>query len=162
VHPSPPALPPLLHADHLRGVPRAHDAPAMTHESQPIDVVGGIIRDERGRYLITQRRKGTHLEGLWEFPGGKREADETLEASLRRELEEELGALFTVGELVERVRWSYPEKTVVLSFFQCRLESGVIAPREGQLMQWVVPDELCRYDFPPADAALLTRLALTA
>ena len=123
-----------------------------------IDVVAGLIRDADGRYLITRRRAGTHLAGLWEFPGGKREADETLEASLRRELEEELGAVFAIGERVETVRWTYPEKTVVLSFFRCGLEAGVITAREGQLMQWVAPHELKQYEFPPADAALLSRL----
>jgi 8-oxo-dGTP diphosphatase len=123
-----------------------------------VDVVAALIRDEHGRYLITQRRRGTHLEGLWEFPGGKREPYETLEESLRRELEEELGASFAVGERVETVRWDYPEKTVVLSFFACRWEAGVIEPREGQLMQWVSPSEFRRYAFPPADARLLARL----
>jgi 8-oxo-dGTP diphosphatase len=127
-----------------------------------VEVVAGLIRDGRGRYLITCRRQGTHLEGLWEFPGGKREPDETLEQSLRRELFEELGARFVVGELVETVRWAYPEKTVVLSFFRCRLEKGAIEPREGQLMQWVPPADLHRYDFPPADAALLAHLASDA
>jgi 8-oxo-dGTP diphosphatase len=127
-------------------------------EDMVVDVVAGLIRDERGRYLITRRRQGTHLEGRWEFPGGKREPDETLEQSLRRELHEELGALFVVGDLVEAVRWAYPEKTVVLSFFRCRLEAGIIEPREGQLMQWVPPADLPRYDFPPADEALLARL----
>jgi 8-oxo-dGTP diphosphatase len=122
--------------------------------------VAGLIRDDRGRYLITRRRQGTHLEGLWEFPGGKRELDETLEESLRRELQEELGARFHVDELIETVRWAYPEKTVVLSFFRCRLEAGEIGPREGQLMQWVAPANLRHYDFPPADAELLARLAL--
>ena len=123
-----------------------------------IEVVAGLIRDEHGRYLITRRRHGTHLEGLWEFPGGKREPDETLEASLRRELEEELGASFVIGERVETVRWDYPDKTVVLSFFRCHREAGVIEPREGQQMCWVPPSDLRRYAFPPADAALLDRL----
>jgi 8-oxo-dGTP diphosphatase len=123
-----------------------------------IDVVAALIRDDAGRYLITRRRKGTHLEGLWEFPGGKREPDETLEQSLGRELSEELGAVFTVGEQVETVRWTYPEKTVVLHFFRCRVATGTIAPQEGQLMAWVAPTEFRRYDFPPADAALLARL----
>lgn len=127
---------------------------------EAIDVVAAIIRDEAGRYLITRRRKGTHLEGLWEFPGGKREPDETLEQSLGRELSEELGAVFTVGEPVETVRWAYPEKTVVLHFFRCRVAAGTIAPQEGQLMEWVAPGDLRRFDFPPADAALLARLEM--
>lgn len=123
-----------------------------------IEVVAALIRDDAGRYLITRRRQGTHLAGLWEFPGGKREADETLEQSLRRELAEELGAVFAVDELFETVRWIYPEKAVVLHFFRCRVTAGVIAPQEGQLMEWVAPAEFGRFDFPPADAELLRRL----
>ena len=127
----------------------------MTRE---IEVVAALIRDEAGRYLVTRRLEGKHLEGKWEFPGGKREPDETLEESLRRELEEELGATFEVGGLVETVRWPYPELTVALHFYRCRVRAGTIAPREGQLMQWVAPADLHRYDFPPADATLLARL----
>ena len=123
-----------------------------------IEVVAALIRDDAGRYLITRRRQGTHLAGLWEFPGGKREAGDTLEQSLRRELAEELGAVFTVEELFETVRWTYPEKAVVLHFFRCRVTAGIIAPQEGQLMEWVAPAEFGRFDFPPADAELLRRL----
>ena len=141
------------------------DAPVLPELSDPgrplivtVEVVAALIRDEHGCYLITRRRRGTHLEGLWEFPGGKREPTETLEESLRRELTEELGASFAVGDRVETVRWDYPEKTVILSFFHCRWEAGTIEPREGQLMQWVPVGELRRYEFPPADAGLLALL----
>jgi 8-oxo-dGTP diphosphatase len=124
-----------------------------------IEVAAGLIRDAAGRYLITQRRRGSHLAGLWEFPGGKVEAGETAAAGLRRELEEELSAIFTVGELVETVTWEYPDRTVTLRFFACRLESGAIAPRENQAMAWVEVDRLGDYDFPPADRELIRRLA---
>ena len=126
--------------------------------SREVEVVAGIIRDEAGRYLITRRLQGKHLEGLWEFPGGKREPDETLEDSLRRELHEELGATFEIGERVELVRWPYPDLTVLLHFYRCRVKDGMISPREGQQMEWVAPADLHRYDFPPADATLLARL----
>jgi 8-oxo-dGTP diphosphatase len=123
-----------------------------------VEVAAGLIRDAAGRYLITQRRRGSHLAGRWEFPGGKVEAGETPAAGLRRELEEELSATFTVGELVETVRWEYPDRTVTLHFFDCRLESGAIEPREEQAMQWVEPARLPEYDFPPADRELIQRL----
>jgi 8-oxo-dGTP diphosphatase len=123
-----------------------------------IDVVGGLVRDGQGRYLITQRRRGSHLEGLWEFPGGKIETGESPEAALRRELTEELGAIFVVGKLFETVRWEYPDREVLLRFYDCRVESGVVEPREGQAMQWVPAAELARYDFPPADRELIARL----
>lgn len=123
-----------------------------------IEVAAALIRDDAGRYLITQRRRGSHLAGLWEFPGGKLEVGESPEAALRRELREELGAAFAIGKLVETVRWEYPDRTVVLHFYDCRVEAGVIEPREGQAMAWVEPQALAGYDFPPADRALIERL----
>ena len=124
-----------------------------------VAVAAGLIRDAAGRYLITRRRRGSHLAGLWEFPGGKVEAGETPAACLRRELTEELTATFTVGDLVETVRWEYPDRTVVLHFFDCRHESGDIVPREEQAMAWVEPERLAALDFPPADRELIQRLA---
>jgi len=123
-----------------------------------IEVAAALIRDAAGRYLITQRRSGSHLEGLWEFPGGKREPHESFEQCLRRELTEELAATFRVGKLVETVRWEYPDRRIVLHFYECHLESGTIEPREGQAMAWVEPARLVDYDFPPADRALVDRL----
>ena len=124
-----------------------------------IEVAAALIRDTAGRYLITQRRRGSHLAGLWEFPGGKLEAGESPAIALRRELTEELGATFHVGKLVETVRWEYPDRMVVLHFHDCRVESGAIEPREGQAMAWVEPERLAAYDFPPADRTLIERLA---
>ncbi|HEU4369454.1 MAG TPA: 8-oxo-dGTP diphosphatase MutT [Methylomirabilota bacterium] len=123
-----------------------------------IEVAAGLVRDATGRYLITQRRRGSHLAGLWEFPGGKVEASETPAECLRRELSEELAATFAVGEPVETVRWEYPDRTVVLHFFDCRVESGEIVPLEGQAMAWVEPHDLAAHDFPPADRELIRRL----
>jgi 8-oxo-dGTP diphosphatase len=123
-----------------------------------VDVTAALIMDEAGRYLITRRRRGTHLEGLWEFPGGKRDPGETLAACLRRELAEELGACFEVGEGVATTTWEYADRTIVLHFYRCRLASGVIEAREGQAMAWVRPAEMAGYAFPPADAALIARL----
>jgi 8-oxo-dGTP diphosphatase len=125
---------------------------------EEIDVAAALIQDAAGRYLLARRRHGTHLAGLWEFPGGKREPDETVEACLRRELREELGAEFSVGERVETIRWRYPERTVVLHFFRCRLEAGVIEPRERQEIAWVAPDRLAEHEFPEADRTLIDRL----
>jgi mutator protein MutT len=95
---------------------------------------------------------------LWEFPGGKLGPGETLGECLRREIREELGVDVTVGERIETVTWQYPERTVELHFFRCALLAGSVAPQEGQAVAWVSPEELARYPFPPADAAMIARL----
>jgi 8-oxo-dGTP diphosphatase len=123
-----------------------------------VDVTAALIQDDRGRYLITQRRRGTHLEGLWEFPGGKRESGESLVGCLERELSEELAAHFAIGEKVETIRWEYSDRSVVLHFYRARLESGTIVPRAAQAMAWVAPEGLAEYEFPPADRAMIDRL----
>ena len=140
----------------LSGVPAA---PPLRHMPLIIEVAAGLIRDPTGRLLVTSRRRGSHLEGLWEFPGGKLQAGETPAACLARELTEELSATFTVGELVETVRWRYPERTVVIHFFACRHASGDIVPTEEQAIEWVEPARLAEYDFPPADRELIARLS---
>lgn len=123
-----------------------------------LEVTAALIRDDAGRYLITQRLRGSHLEGLWEFPGGKRDAGESLRECLQRELAEELGATFAVHEEVATIHWEYPDRAIVLHFFACRLESGTIEPLEGQAMAWVEPERLTEYEFPPADRTLIERL----
>ena len=111
-----------------------------------------------GQLLITRRHAKAHLGGLWEFPGGKREADETFEQCLVREIREELGVEIFVGELFEEVRHDYPEKSVHLKFFICRLLSGEPQPLDCAAVQWVAPSELGNYEFPAADARLLDKL----
>jgi mutator protein MutT len=124
--------------------------------SGPIEVVAAVIERE-GRILIARRHGGRHLGGLWEFPGGKRQAGETPEAALVREIREELDAAVTVGELLDDVEWTYPEKTVRLLFFRCALDDEPRAA-EGQEIAWVAPADLDRYEFPPADEGLVSRL----
>jgi 8-oxo-dGTP diphosphatase len=119
-------------------------------------VVAAVI-ERAGRILIARRHAGSHLGGLWEFPGGKRQPGETPEAALVREVREELDAAVTVGELLDDVEWTYPEKTVRLLFFRCALE-GEPRAAEGQEIAWVAPGDLDRYEFPPADEGLVARL----
>jgi mutator protein MutT len=122
-----------------------------------IDVAAALIfRD--GKVLITQRHANAHLGGLWEFPGGKREPDETFEQCLVRELREELGVEASVGELFKEVTHAYPEKTVRLKFFICRLENGEPRPLDCAAVRWTDKPELDNHDFPSADARLLDEL----
>src|SRR5882757_7146425 len=86
--------------------------------SNLIDVSAGVVF-RGGLLLITQRRPEDHLGGLWEFPGGKRHAQESDQECLKRELLEELGIEVDVGDLIETIIHEYPEKTVRLKFFRC-------------------------------------------
>ena len=99
----------------------ASDAQPSTLNPQPITEVSAALIFRDGKLLITQRHAEAHLGGLWEFPGGKREPDETFEQCLVREIREELGVEISVGELFESVTHAYPEKTVHLKFFVCHL-----------------------------------------
>jgi len=122
-----------------------------------IDVAAGLVfRD--GKLLITLRQADAHLGGLWEFPGGKREPNETFEACLARELREELGIEIEVGELVESLTHAYPEKTVHLRFYRCALKQHEPRPLGCSDCKWVTAAELLNHDFPAADARLLHKL----
>ena len=122
-----------------------------------IEVSAALIF-HKGKLLITQRHKDSHLGGLWEFPGGKREVGETFEQCLVREIQEELGIKISVGELFEEIIHSYAEKTVRLKFFICELISGDPQPLGCAALKWIGKDELADYEFPAADARLLEKL----
>lgn len=120
-------------------------------------VVTAAVFKRDGRYLVTRRIKGQHLAGMWEFPGGKCEPGETLEASLVREIQEELGADAAVRESLLTARHDYDTRSVELHFFACDLLSEPEA-RLGQEIRWVTPTELATLEFPPADAELIELL----
>ena len=122
-----------------------------------VEVVAAVIERE-GKILITRRPAGSHLAGLWEFPGGKPKQGDSLEAALCREIREELDADVAVGKQIDTAEWDYPDKRVKLLFFRCALH-GEPRPLEGQEMAWVAPADLARYSFPPADVALIERLS---
>lgn len=125
-----------------------------------IEVAAGLVF-RQGRLLITQRRTGDHLGGLWEFPGGKREPPETFEDCLRRELSEELGIEVRILESVATVDHAYPEKTVHLRFYRCVWLRHEPRPVGCQALTWIEASELANYRFPAADAQLLDRLVHT-
>jgi mutator protein MutT len=121
-------------------------------------VVSAAVIERDSRYLVTRRLQGTHLEGYWEFPGGKCEPGETGEACLAREIQEELGCAIDVGEELLSVAHDYPTRTVELHFFHCRI-LGEPQPLLGQDIRWIAAPELRSLSFPPADEELIRLLA---
>ncbi len=126
---------------------------------KPRLVVAAVIEDDHGRCLLARRRRGSHLEGLWEFPGGAMEAGETPVEALVRELEEELGVAAAVGEPMTFAWHRDEERDVVILFFSARIVGGEPHGREGQEIRWVPRAELAALATPPADQALLRALA---
>ena len=124
-----------------------------------IEVAAALIFDS-DRLLIAQRPLGVHLEGLWEFPGGKREPGETYEACLLREIREELGCEVWVGSVLHESEHAYPEKGVRIRFFHCQLVSGIPEPLECTALRWVSTDSLGQFQFPEADQALIEQLKM--
>ena len=126
--------------------------------SEATVVVAAAVVQRGESFLVTRRLRGTHLEGLWEFPGGKCEAGESHEACLRREILEELGCGAEVGEKLLTVAHAYDDRRVELHFFRCEM-TGEPAPLLGQEIRWVHRTELRGLAFPPADADLIRLLA---
>ena len=124
-----------------------------------VDVVAAVIRRD-DRILITQRPDNVHLARLWEFPGGKVEAGESLQSALEREIREELAVDIVVRDEFYSVEHHYPGKSVRLHFFNCVIEEGEPEALGVADLLWVLPAELARFEFPPADAELIDRLRL--
>ena len=127
---------------------------------QPLHVAVGVIRDGDGRILLTQRAKHAHQGGLWEFPGGKREADETIVEALRRELREEVGIEVQAAKPLIKINHHYPDLQVLLDVWQVEHFSGVAIACEGQAMCWVEPQQLHDFSFPAANRPIIAAAQL--
>ena len=124
-------------------------------------IVTAAVIERGGSFLVTRRQKGVHLEGYWEFPGGKCDDGETLTACLAREIREELDVGVAIGPEIFAVTHAYPERSVELHFFRCEL-AGDPRPQIGQQMRWVKREDLSSLRFPPADAELIATLTRQA
>lgn len=120
-------------------------------------VAAAALIDVDNRVLLAKRPEGKTLAGLWEFPGGKVQQDETPEIALRRELMEELAidvcetclAPFTFAS------HTYADFHLLMPLYICRNWDGTIAPQEGQEIAWARPNRLSEYPMPPADEPLI-------
>jgi 8-oxo-dGTP diphosphatase len=120
-------------------------------------VVAAAVVERGDAFLVTRRQRGVHLEGYWEFPGGKCEPGETHAACLVRELREELAVDALVGPEMLATVHAYPDRRVELHFLRCDIR-GEPAPQQGQVLRWVPREELAALQFPPADEELIKTL----
>jgi len=124
----------------------------------PAHVLAGAIFDDQARVLIAQRPPGKHMEGGWEFPGGKREPGEERFAALCRELDEELGIQVHSGEPLICYDHQYPDRHVVLDLWLVTKYSGVPYSREGQTLKWVKIADLEKTGLLDADKPMIPAL----
>jgi len=128
------------------------EAGAAVVEATVIHVVAGVLLDAEGRVLLAQRPAGKHLEGMWEFPGGKCEPGESLQQALVRELREELGIEAEPAmDLLVQVPWEYGSKRLQLDALHVVRWQGTPSSCEGQALQWVHPHRFDRAELTPAD-----------
>jgi 8-oxo-dGTP diphosphatase len=123
-------------------------------------VAACALVDADGRVLLAQRPDGKAMAGLWEFPGGKVEGNETPEQSLIRELQEELGIVVNEACLAPLTFAShaYPDFHLLMPLYVCRRWEGQVTAIEGQKLAWVKPNRLRDYEMPPADVPLISHL----
>jgi len=125
-----------------------------------IHVVAGILSDAQGRVLLAQRAQGSHLAGLWEFPGGKIEPGESVEDALRRELHEELAIEIEGVEPIISIPWHYAEKSIVLHALRVREFRGVPHGQQQQQLRWELPGDTPGIPMPPPDRPIVRALRL--
>ena len=131
---------------------------AKQHQKPSIHVSAGLIRKD-GRFLIAKRQEGSHLAGYWEFPGGKQERGETLQACLEREIGEELGLKIRAGHVLLVIEHEYETKVITLHVMECAILAGEPMPLECQEFKWVDPVDFHKYVFPPPDVEVIEFLS---
>jgi len=125
-----------------------------------VHVVAAVISNANGDVLIAKRPDDKHQGGLWEFPGGKLEPNETREQALSRELKEELGITVESCTPLIKIRHDYSDKSVLLDVWSVDAFSGEAHGKEGQVVAWVPLVELGHYEFPAANKPIIAAARL--
>ena len=128
--------------------------------SNVIYVAVGVIRNADGQVLIAKRPEHLHQGGLWEFPGGKVNRDEDVQAALARELHEEIGIRVKEMSALITIPHTYADKRVYLDVHVVSSFEGQAHGKEGQEVLWVEQQDLLKYNFPAANKSILTALSL--
>jgi 8-oxo-dGTP diphosphatase len=128
--------------------------------SSVVHVAVGIVRNPQGKILIAKRPAHVHQGDLWEFPGGKVEAGESLQQALQREMHEELGIDVTRSRPLIRIPYQYPDKQVLLDVWLIEAFSGAPHGKENQSIDWLPPSEMWERSFPAANQPIVQAVNL--
>ena len=121
-------------------------------------IAAGVLLDASGRVLITQRPRGTHMAGFWEFPGGKVESGETIREALERELNEEIGVRAITTHPLAETQHRYADRVIRLHVYMVSAWRGKPVGKESQALRWVKPDQIDPAVFPAADLPIIELL----
>ena len=125
----------------------------------PLQEIGiGIVFNKNGELLIDQRQENARMGGLWEFPGGKKNPDESIEMTIERELKEELGISVKVGVKLLSFQHLYSHQKLYFTVHICELKSGEPKPLASQKLLWVSPEKLSNFPFPAANTKIISEL----
>ena len=126
---------------------------------KPLQEIGiGLVFNENGELLIDQRLESSSMGGMWEFPGGKKTSDESIEKTIERELNEELGIVVKVGAKLLSFEHTYTHKKLYFTVHFCEWISGEPKPLVSQRLLWVSPERLYEFPFPAANAKIISEL----
>ena len=126
---------------------------------KPFQEIGiGLVFNQNGELLIDQRLETSSMGGLWEFPGGKRNSDESIENTIKREFKEELGIVVKVGAKLISFEHTYTHKKLYFTVHICEWVSGEPKPLASQKLLWVPPDKLSEFPFPAANTKIISEL----
>lgn len=123
-----------------------------------IDVVAAIIRDKGNKILIAQRNFKKSQGGLWEFPGGKIELNESKEEAIIREIKEELNMDIKCNEYFDEKIYEYPDKKIRLIASNCSMTGNTYEVLEHEQISWITKEEFKNYEFAPADIYFVNKI----
>ncbi len=118
----------------------------------------GIVLNKNGELLIDQRLENSSMGGMWEFPGGKKISEESIEMTIERELKEELGIVVKVGTKLLSFQHSYSHKQLHFTVYICEWKSGEPKALASQKVLWVSPEKLSNFPFPAANTKIISAL----
>ena len=143
---------------HIKYDPQNFPKKEMSKINPFLEIGLGIIFNQNGELLIDQRLESSSMGGMWEFPGGKKKPDESIEETIEREIEEELGIVVKSGVKLLSFEHAYSHKKIHFTVHLCEWKSGAPKPLTCQKLLWVSPEKLFKFPFPAANQKIISEL----